>query len=437
MRAKGRQDVDRLPVMFSLALLALANLKLCQADHLHEIKKLYTDHHAEQNVPCTGDINNVLSNCTCTGTTVDCSYTKDSPFYGNSFLTTIPILPVNTTQFLATGQKISEIQSTSFVNCLDTLSKLDLTGNSLRTIADSNFNGVTNLSNLTLSNNLISSFNLTSSSDDLTRSVEYLYLNGNHLGGYGNPPLDLSALRNLRQLYLSGNVLTDVNLPPFLTYLDLSDCEFTAMPADVSLSMFTLETLKFNQNRITTLDGNVFANPMSGLNVLYMSECSIKNLNATFFDSTPVLTDLDLSSNLLNAEDFQTGTFASIGNSLQQLDLSYNTIGEFAPALCSDLSSLTRLRYENTALGNLGAFNGTCNLGSLSALDLSYNLRLSSIDDDSFISQLDGLYELNLSETQISEVACGALRRVKGNLLCFVFSHTNVEMSYIIVYSKN
>ncbi len=247
---------------------------------------------------------------------------------------------------------------------LAAITALYLSNQNITTLKAGDFDGLTTLSTLWLSNNSISDL---SPLEDLT-ALTYLEL-------YNNSISDLSPLKNLTtltSLHLSGNSISDISLLEDLTSL-------------INLS------LGYNSiSDITKLKG------LTSLTSLSLGANSISDISV--LEELTSLTRLDLFDNSISdisiLEDL---------TSLTHLHLSGNSISDISAL--EDLTSLANLRLGSNAISDISALE---DLTSLTKLELSNN----SISDISALEGLTSLTDLWLSGNPISDY--GPLRRLKA-----------------------
>ncbi len=208
----------------------------------------------------------------------------------------------------------------------NTTTHLHLKKNEITSIGSSDLSHLTELEELALSNNPISSF----ADDALSRNekLKYLFLNKSYLT---TPPNlwqaknSLRALRiddakldstpedyftnmtEMRTIHLNGNKLTQVRLGQMdkLSYINLRDNKLTAMP------------------ELTT--------PIPGLTNLYLHHNSIVNLDNNYFSKTPHLRILNLEHNKILVSPVNICPLSG----LKELKLRNNKLTEFPNVTCS------------------------------------------------------------------------------------------------------
>ena len=338
--------------------------------------------------------------------------------YIKDIFSSIPILPENTVEFSAVNQSISTINSTSFTACSSTLTTINLQGNKLTSASDENFDGLQVLANLFLQDNVIQSFNFKSGIDTLTT----LSLHDNRIGA----SLNISMHSNLNEVDVSNNQLTGLTLAPAISTLNIG---YNIFPTGLPSFPASLAALKIDGIAINGLDGTIFSSTMNNLNTMTANSCAMKSLSSDFFSKTPSLQTFYANSNLLSAEKVPVGTFAP-ASQLVNLDLSNNVqFGQnFLPALCSDVPNLESLVYSSTGLKYLNQTD--CSLSSLYSLDISSNPKITDIPEDSILSSMTSLADLDVSFSKLTTVAgglCSRLSQEVNFLGCSRFSKKKLQ----------
>ena len=203
-----------------------------------------------------------------------------------------------------------------------------LDAKSITALAAGDFDGLTALTTIDLSDNSLTA--LPAGVFDELTALLALGLNGNSLTGL---PADVfDKLTALRQLFLNGNSLTGFPAGVFdeltaLTELYLNGNSLTALPADVFDELTALTLLYLHGNSLTALPAGVF-DELTALLALGLNDNSLTALPAGVFDGLTALTELDLDTNSLTA--LPDDVFDKL-TSLTSLDLSGNTGAPFSP----------------------------------------------------------------------------------------------------------
>ncbi len=270
-----------------------------------------------------------------------------------------------TTKQLQALDKIGKIIDNGGIINLDTdklglftnYKKLDLSNNKLTTL--DNLNGMTKLTQLTLTNNYITL------EDEKSQEILSNMSNLSYLAFSNNKLTNINAINNLKKLnYLSltGNNKIDLkqiediisNLDTFqvstesfktivncdirkITKLNLNGSNLTELP---NLSIFTsLRTLFLNSNPITNFE---VISDITSLQTLSLYNCNLHGRMIDFSNLTN-LTYLNLNSNSLWTEDLEN-LKALKNNTNLSIDLSNNSIIDATALL--ELNSNTKINLK-------------------------------------------------------------------------------------------
>ncbi|XP_019633884.1 PREDICTED: LOW QUALITY PROTEIN: uncharacterized protein LOC109477245 [Branchiostoma belcheri] len=291
-------------------------------------------------------------------------------YLSNNSLSAVPYnLPRTLHQLFLQDNRITALEPFTF-STLPQLKRLYLRGNRLtdNKVADQAFDGLGDLQLLDLSKN-----NLTSIPDDMPRSLQKLYLEGNELstlplGAFkkvgslteldlsnnllrtsGLHPTAFSFLPQLETLDMSENLLTlpPDNLPNGLRYLFLQSNDLTAIKRDAFTQLNNLKWLYLQNNRITDdkIESGAFElllelysldmsanyltevprNLPDSLEYLYLKDNDIGRIPGDAFSNTPKLRLLQLANNLLTDGGIDRKALADLQH-LRTLDLSGNFV---------------------------------------------------------------------------------------------------------------
>ena len=270
-----------------------------------------------------------------------------------------------TTKQLQALDKIGKIIDNGGIINLDTdklglftnYKKLDLSNNKLTTL--DNLNGMTKLTQLTLTNNSITL------EDEKSQEILSNMSNLSYLAFSNNKLTNINAinnLKNLNSLSLIGNNKIDLkqiediisNLNTFqvsteslktiincdiskITKLNLNGSDLTELP---NLSIFTsLRTLSLNSNPITNFE---VISDITSLQTLSLYNCNLHGRMIDFSNLTN-LTYLNLNSNSLWTEDLEN-LKALKNNTNLSIDLSNNSIIDATALL--ELNSNIRINLK-------------------------------------------------------------------------------------------
>ncbi|XP_019623573.1 PREDICTED: SLIT and NTRK-like protein 2 [Branchiostoma belcheri] len=242
------------------------------------------------------------------------------------------------------------------------------------------------------------SLNLTSVPQNLSTNITSLNLEGNHITTLSQS--DFSQYRSLDNLDLRQNRISIINPGAFyhlsnLTKLSLMFNGLTSLRSGMFTGLGKLETLFIYSNNISDIqDGTFSATPQ--LDVVYLSGNKLRTLRAGMFTGLGNLTGLFLGGNDITS--VQTGTFNTTPQ-LRSLYLNSNKLKTLTPDMFTGLGNLETLYLYGSDIGDIQA--GTFNLISqLKNLDLEHN-HIQSIPSNS-LSNLLQLTSLKLSYNNIT-----------------------------------
>ena len=248
------------------------------------------------------------------------------------------------------GNALEQLGESQFDN-VGGLKTLDLSRNGMRGVSERAFHNVTGLTSLDISNNALAVFS-TRTFVPLVR-LERFVAAGNRLPFI---PVAVQGIRKVRELDLSAN-----------------PCQRLKEIPESRAVMLTVRSVAITGTNLTTIAPNDF-------------------------DLFPFLVWLDLSGNQLSR--IAPYAFRSLAK-LESLDLSRNDVIHLSRERLFGLFALRTLNLSRNHLGSLDAF--PADLSMLAILDVSYN-RLRSVSRDS-LKHLSALVRLDL----------------KGNLLASLF----------------
>ena len=284
----------------------------------------------------------------------------------------------NITSLDVSDTKTISIPSSCFKKCWK-LKKLNLMSNGIQTLSNDSLNGLKNLENLNLNNNM-----LLQSSEIFSFEVLETLDNLNHLSMRNNSrSSNLTSYNICRLCSFLGNV----------SVLDLSDNIMNHVPPSCFEHCSTLEELNLKSNNITEVDNSSFA----GL-------AALKVLN------------LDNNSVILNGNVSHPGLFEPL-HSLQELHIQKNTntrngkksFSYLANIGNSSLNSLKTLFMDGLPNGVLGKpFKHFKHLKSLNFSGESSSCYIYSLTNLTFQNIFaPSLVSLHLSHCNISTVDAG------------------------------
>ena len=225
-------------------------------------------------------------------------------------------------------------------NGLTALTTLNLSNmDNLRSLPANIFDDLTQLTTLYLYNNRLRS--LPANIFDNLTELTTLQLYGNRLRSL--PANVFDNLTKLEELDLYENHLRSLPANVFdnltkLKYLDLNRNRLSSLPANVFDNLPELTSLRLDYNRLSSLPANIFGNRLPELTSLLLSDNSLSSLPDNIFDNLPKLGQLQLDGNSLSS--LPDNIFDNFAGSLWYLQLKGNDISDV-----SELEGLANLRY--------------------------------------------------------------------------------------------
>ncbi|KAM6126255.1 Extracellular matrix protein 2 [Phoenicopterus ruber ruber] len=282
------------------------------------------------------------------------------------------------------------------------LTSLDLTGNSITTIADEAFNGIPNLEWIDLSKNNITSPGIGPQAFKILKKLKRLYLDGNmlvHIPSELPSTLEeikindnhlhaidedsLQGLKNLVTLELEGNKLSEANVSPLAFY-----------------PLKSLSYLRLGRNNFRIIPQGLPAT----LEELYLENNQIEEVSEICFNHTRNINVIVLKHNKL--EEHRIAPLAWINQeNLESIDLSYNKLYHVPSYLPKSLLHLILIGNQIERIP--GYVFGHMKPG-LEYLYLSFNkLTDDGIDPVSFFGAYHSLRELFLDHNELKSVPFG------------------------------
>ena len=322
-------------------------------------------------------------------------------------------MPPDTTSFIGDKNAIKYFTPASFQNCNSTISKISLNSNLLAEVDDSVFNSLPALEILALN----------SQRETLTWNVTESNLISLSIANNSISDLDLSSHTSLKQVDVSSNKLSDISLPSGLISLDLSYNEFTEnLPNDVLSSASTLEILDFSGNRFDSLDDSFLSASFQVLTSFSATTCNIKSLDSSFFNNAPNLQSLTLGTNQIQGSKLADDVFKN--SDLYDLDLSNNLISTLPNSICTDLPNLESLDLAGNLFSDIGKASTACSFDNLVYINLSNNEKITSIDENSWLSAVGSNATFVLQNSGLTSVA-DALT-INQNMGKLVLDHSKI-----------
>ena len=300
---------------------------------------------------------------------------------------------------------------------------------SLTALKTGDFDGLTGLTTLYLTNNRLSS--LPAGVFDKLTSLTELHMNVNVLTSL--PAGVFDELTSLMLLGLNDNRLSSLPADVFdkltsLQVLALAHNKLTTLPAGVFDKLTGLTTLRLDNNQVlTTLPAGVF-DKLTSLTTLQLNHNALTTLPAGVFDKLTSLTTLFFSNRGPNAlSSLPTGVFDKL-TSLKTLSLRGNRLRSLSAGVFDELTSLEVLVLQNNGLSTLPprVFD---KLTSLKGLLLAGNPNLGCLP--SIPLSLPRLYHLDKPASAYA--ACGAAMTVTPTGLAV---DENATSTYTVVLDE-
>lgn len=240
---------------------------------------------------------------------------------------------------------LTSISQYSFYLCVNII-ELDLTENHIKVVDENAFTSMIQLQILRLSRNKLSSV---PSAIRTIKNLSQLDLSNNLISNFSCQ--DFSNQTKLKELSLQNNsifTLTDCAFKDLvkLQVLKLQSSQITDLKGAFNHHFPSLKQLRLNGNKLTAIRKWQFKGLNSLLN-LSLNQNEINTLDKDCFVGLVNLTDILLQSNYITTKTLKTRPFKALGN-LRRLDLSDNHIKYFnstplREAPFSDLSNLEEL----------------------------------------------------------------------------------------------
>ena len=206
--------------------------------------------------------------------------------------------------------------------------------------------------------------------------------------------LDELALSNNRLGTLPGGIFSGLTA---LTELSLSNNRLGTLPGGIFSGLTALTTLNLAYNDLSTLPGGIFSD-LTALTELNLRNNALSSLPGGIFSGLTALTELSLYNNRLSL--LPGGIFSGL-TALTTLSLSYNDLSSLAADIFSGLTALTTLYLSYNDLSSLpeGIFSGRTVLAHLNLEDNDLSLLPGGI-----FSGLTALTYLNLNNNDLSSL---------------------------------
>ncbi|XP_053947146.1 chaoptin [Anastrepha ludens] len=282
---------------------------------------------------------------------------------------------------------------------LTALKYLDLSLNSLRTIEDDALEGLDNLQTLIIRDNNI--LLVPGSALGRLPSLTTLHLDFNRVAALSTEILGSIQAEDITTLTLARNVIRELPSGSFQTFanlrtLDLSGNSLAVISADIFLGLDqSLNELKLAQNRITGLGTAPLA--LTELRSLDLSGNNLADLPRNIFQGLENLQYLNLSSNH-HLAPVPAALIRPLSR-LQVIDLSQCSLKQVSGDLFATLQDLKHIYLNNNNLQEINDCSFV-DLWNISSIDLSNN-QITSIRPGAFVNVMH-IKRLNLRGNQLS-----------------------------------
>ncbi|KAF7281424.1 leucine-rich tendon-specific protein [Rhynchophorus ferrugineus] len=219
---------------------------------------------------------------------------------------------------------------------------------------------------------------------------------------------------SLHGLVISSGEIREVNPVAFrglaspLQALGLPNNQLYAVPTQALKSLPELDRLDLSGNKLKMLDGQSFKG-LRNLSFIDVSNNQIAKISPDAFEDSPELRILRLRGNKIT---LQVITKLNSQATIEDLDLSENLlVGPLGPKTFPKMSSINDLQLSHNSLSSIkmGALQG---LSNLTTLRLQHNL-IDVIEDHAFI-HLTTLLSLDLAHNRIVAVSGASLAHLNS-----------------------
>lgn len=321
---------------------------------------------------------------------IDFSYNNITYLPKNMFLRR------NITFFSIKGNNLSGPLEKGLFEGMDSIPILDISHQSIRSVEDYTFFGLTKLTQLLLNDNRIS--NLTKNCFLSLQTLQRIDLSNNFIIRIDFVTSDLLSLQYFA---VSNNLVEKIDVTDFfylhkLQYLDLSRNNISKVYPKTFQMLSSLEKLYLSKNPLVgSLDENTF-DGLYSVPLLDLSGSSLTIIKNNSFSGMIHLYHLNISHS--NITELEYNSFLNTDN-IEIIDLSYNYLSRFS-VNTSHLKSLRDLRLSNNVLKSLSQ-DYFKDLFNLNKLMLSHNDVLSLQDnifkDQKLLNYLDLSYNTNFN----------------------------------------
>ena len=297
----------------------------------------------------------------------------------------------------ATGVAADEVTEAH----LAAITELHLNQTNITRLKDGDFDGLNNLTVLTLYNNQLSI--LPSGIFDNLTQLTTLYLHNNQLSTL--PAGIFDNLTQLTVLYLHNNQLSILPAGIFnnltqLTWLYLNGNRLSILSSGIFNNLTQLSVLSLERNQLSTLPSDIFDN-LTKLSSLYLDGNQLSTLPSNIFDNLTKLTELWLWDNQLST--LPSGIFNNL-TKLSSLTLGNNQLSTLPSGIFDNLTQLASLLLNGNQLSTLpdGIFDNLTQLIHLQLLGNQLSTLPAGIFDN--LTQLEWLL---LNGNQLSTLPDG------------------------------
>ncbi|KAF6203822.1 hypothetical protein GE061_002157 [Apolygus lucorum] len=289
------------------------------------------------------------------------------------------------------------IEPHAFEHSKNTLEALDISYNNLQAIPEYAINKLAHLKLLSVERNEISTL-MSVVWGNLTSTLEFLFLSGNHLFSLPlTPGYTLMQFRKLIALKIDGNYLKTLAA--------------NSVP-------FSLVTLDASKNHLDEFPGGILPN-LNELKKLYLSDNSIETLPTLNKSKIKDLVVLDISNNLIK----QLNDVLGRGFKISELVLSYNKISAVSPKAFSGIAcQKLNLSFNKLQSMHERAFYGLTY--NLEELDLSSNI-FTKLPKS--LPSLKRLKRVSLKNNNLFTISDSAFKNSSGSLVNLDLSHNNFQ----------
>lgn len=376
--------------------------------------------------------------------------------FHQSYGTYITTNSLDIQQFIIANSEISSIPKNIFQH-INKLKHLDVLNSGLKNICVSDFVGAKELTHLNLTKNAIETLepkvfvyaesllildlsfneiaNLTEYAFDHLDMLKTLILSNNKLVAFDAK----QKFANLEVFHINDNLLNAFGQEIFQNSLKLREIdlknnplslEHLLLPSDVILDTFdisnNLASISINSKRICIRNTSTSSYSVHrNVEVLDASNNQISNIQ---FESNAHLTNINLSNNNLTSMENITHL-----NNLQQLDLSFNSIKDFAISSFSEMNDLHVLNLKKSGLTSLdfGTFSQQTKLTFLDVSD--NNLKRINFDMLLFMSSLSVLH---IDGNQLTSIDVSDIKNILPNLTTMSISRNLFQCNDLITVVK-